>query len=175
MANLKNYKYKIIKNFFLKEELIFLKAYCFNALKQNTFNNKITNNNSPCTPSWYGDITMNTFASLKKPLIEKNTNLSLKETYTFWRTYIYGSTLKDHKDREACEISVTANIDHSEVWPIHMDNKWLSLQPGDAVVYLGMEVLHGRKTFKGEYNYQVFMHYVDKNGLYKNYNENEYK
>jgi hypothetical protein len=117
---------------------------------------------------------MNSMAKLKKQLIEKETGLSLFETYTFWRAYMYGSILNDHKDRESCEISVTANIDHSEPWPIHMEDHWIKLEPGDAVVYLGCELKHGRKPFKGEYNYQVFMHFVDQNGPYKDFKGDPY-
>ena len=40
---------------------------------------------------------------------------------------------------------------------------------GDAVMYLGCEISHGRKPFRGIENAQVFFHYVDKNGPYKDY------
>ena len=168
--NIRDFKYIVIKNFFSKEELKFLKIYCENKIDDDDF---ITYPQSPLTPSWYKDTTMNSIATLKKELVEKETGLSLFETYTFWRAYMYGSILKDHVDRESCEISVTANIAHSEPWPIHMENHWIKLEPGDALVYLGCELKHGRKPFEGEYNFQVFMHFVDQNGPYKDFNKDD--
>jgi hypothetical protein len=43
------------------------------------------------------------------------------------------------------------------------------MEIGDAVMYLGCEVLHGRNPFEGVYNAQVFFHYVDQNGPFKSY------
>ena len=38
------------------------------------------------------------------------------------------------------------------------------MKEGEAVIYLGCEILHGRKQLKHDSNAQVFFHYVDKNG-----------
>ena len=54
-------------------------------------------------------------------------------------------------------------------WPIFMDGTAIELKPGDAAVYLGCEVEHWRETFQGDYNMQVFLHYVDAEGDNKNY------
>jgi hypothetical protein len=50
-----------------------------------------------------------------------------------------------------------------------MDGNWIDMEIGDAVMYLGCEVLHGRKPFEGVYNAQVFFHYVDQNGPFNSY------
>ena len=41
-----------------------------------------------------------------------------------------------------------------------MDGKKVSLSPGDACIYKGLEVDHGRLPFEGDYCIQVFCHYV---------------
>ena len=46
--------------------------------------------------------------------------------------------------------------------PIH-------LQPGEALVYRGCEVNHWRRAFAGIHQVQVFLHYVDQNGLNAEY------
>jgi hypothetical protein len=42
------------------------------------------------------------------------------------------------------------------------------MEPGEAVIYLGCEVEHWREEFKGNWQSQVFLHYVDANGPYAN-------
>ena len=94
--------------------------------------------------------------------MEKVTGKKLLPTYSFWRMYTYNADLKKHKDRPSCEISATVNISNDGTkWPIFMDNKPFNLEPGDAAIYLGCEIEHWREKFKGDYNAQVFLHYVD--------------
>ena len=45
--------------------------------------------------------------------------------------------------------------------------KKLNLEPGDAAIYLGCEVEHWREEFKGDYQFQTFLHYVDAEGKNK--------
>jgi hypothetical protein len=37
---------------------------------------------------------------------------------------------------------------------------------GDAIIYLGKKLEHKRDIFKGDYQSQVFLHFVNQNGLY---------
>ena len=117
------------------------------------------------------DALMNAMLENKLTLIEKETGLKLFKTYAFWRYYVYGSVLKSHKDRESCEISVTACIHQSKKWPIHMEGRWIEMEEGDGVVYLGCELEHGRNQFDGDCCAQVFMHYVDQNGPFANHKD----
>lgn len=164
MDNIKNFKYKLIKNFLSKEELEILKKYCSVKLDGIWEND----NQSLLAPSWYKDPLMDSFLDLKIPKMEKETGLKLFKTYAYWRYYVFGSILEDHQDRPSCEISATVCIHKTDNWPIHMDNNWIELEEGDAVIYLGCEITHGRKPFKGDGCAQVF-HYVDQNGPYKEY------
>ena len=169
MANIKEFKYKLIKNFFSKEELEILKKYCLNKLDEEWITSKF----SPMVPIWYKDALMTSLLDIKLPLMEKETGLKLFKTYAFWRYYAHGATLIDHKDRPACEISITACIHKTQNWPIHMENNWIEMEEGDGVVYLGCDLKHGRKPFEGDGCAQVFMHYVDQNGPHKDHKDDQ--
>lgn len=160
--NIYQYKYKLIKNFLNESELELIKKYT-----QIEFQNKI---------HLFGDFQGDDFSSYGDPLIEglmvskikkmqQITKLELLPTYAYYRVYTNLATLEAHKDRPSCEISLTVQIDSSgEDWPIYMDGNPVSLSKGDAVVYLGMELLHERKEFTGDHHTQCFLHYVNKNG-----------
>jgi len=102
--------------------------------------------------------------------MEKESGLKLYPTYSFMRVYTFNSELKKHTDRESCEISVTIMLGSDGTkWPIYMDDNPIELSPGDACVYLGRDVKHFRKNFKGDWHSQIFLHYVDQNGIYKDF------
>ena len=89
-------------------------------------------------------------------------------TYTYCILYENNSALIRHKDRPACEISVTVMIGSDKTpWPIFMDGTEINMEPGDAAIYLGCEIEHWREEFKGDWHAQTFLHYVDANGEYK--------
>ena len=54
-------------------------------------------------------------------------------------------------------------------WPIYIEGNKIILQPGDAAIYLGCELLHWRDEFLGDFHAQSFLHYVDKNGPYEDF------
>ena len=169
MANIKDYKYKLIKNFFSKEELELLKAYCINKLDEGWG----ADPQCPYAPNFAQDALMKYFHEKKHSLVEEISGLKLYKTYSYWRYYMYGAILEDHTDRHSCEISITANIHQTEKWPIHMDNNWIEMEEGDAVIYLGFEVPHGRKPFKHDGCAQVFFHFVDKAGEFTDHKDDK--
>ncbi len=159
MATINN---KLIKNFFNKEELNILQKYCYNKVDQNT-DYKI--HNEIFSPIWQNDPLMTSFLETKLPLVEKESNLKLFQTYAHWRYYVFGATLKKHTDRPACEISITVCIKKYDRWPIIVEGKSFELEEGDAVLYAGCEQKHWRPgVYKGEGMAQVFLHYVNQNG-----------
>lgn len=90
-------------------------------------------------------------------------------TYTYARVYKNGSVLERHRDRPACEISFTINLEKDTDWPLYFqrpDNSETSveLNPGDAILYLGCQADHWRNKFEGKEHTQLFMHYVRSNG-----------
>ena len=160
--------YKLIKNFFTKEELNILEKYCYNQLDLNK--SYRLDDGQSFSPSWYDDSLMNALLQTKLPLVEKESNLKLFPTYAYWRYYVFGATLKKHIDRPACEISVTACIKKYDSWPIIVEGTSIELEEGDAVLYAGCDQEHERPgIYKGEGMAQVFLHYVNQNGIYKNH------
>ena len=163
--------YKLIKNFFSKKELEVLQKYCYNKLD---LNKDYTCGVQSFSPAWYSDPLMTSFLETKLPLVEEQSNLKLFQTYAYWRYYVFGATLKKHKDRPACEISITACIKKYDNWPIIVEGTSFELEEGDAILYAGCDQEHWRpKVYKGEGMAQVFFHYVDKNGLYRNHKYDE--
>ena len=159
--------YKLIKNFFSKEELEILQKYCYNKLDLNKDYNLDVQSFSP---AWYSDPLMTALLDTKLPIVEKESNLKLFPTYAYWRYYVFGATLKKHTDRPACEISVTVCIKKYDDWPIVVEGTSFELEEGDAILYAGCDQEHWRPgVYKGEGMAQVFLHYVNKNGTNKNH------
>lgn len=164
MASLKEKGYQFIEGFLDPKEIDLLTHYSRIAHRTNIHSFDNTQNNNGDT-YFYGDPIMEALMISKQYKLEKITGFKLLPTYAFWRMYTYNAELKKHTDRPACEISVTVNIngDGTE-WPIFMDGSSVILQPGDGAVYFGEKVEHWREPFLGDWQAQVFMHYVDANG-----------
>jgi hypothetical protein len=164
MGSIKDLKYKIVKNFLTKEERVLLKDYCRIKHRIN-FESFDSHQNDNGDTFFYGDALMESLMINKLDLMQKETNLELLCTYSFWRMYTLNADLKKHTDRESCEISVTVMIGSDGTkWPIYMNGNKIELEEGDAVIYLGCELEHWREEFKGDWHAQTFLHYVDKNG-----------
>jgi hypothetical protein len=115
------------------------------------------------------------------PWIERLAGCPLHPTYAYFRVYRTADALPKHCDRAACEISVTLNLGYvaREAWPIFLrgagDPVAVRLEPGDALLYRGIELLHWREPFEGEQCAQVFLHYVAQDGphAHRRYNGRE--
>jgi hypothetical protein len=108
------------------------------------------------------------------PHFEKASGKRLIPTYSYARLYKPGEKLAIHTDRESCEISATLTLGfEGKAWPIYMGDEGganaskIEMAVGDAVLYRGMDKYHWRKKFKGEWQAQVFLHYVDADGPHK--------
>jgi hypothetical protein len=124
----------------------------------------------PGTPVAYGDVVMEHMLERLRPQIEAAAGLRLYPTYSYMRLYKNGDALKAHHDRPACEISLSLNIGQEPggAWPlwIHAADgpRAVELDPGDAVLYRGIELEHWRAPYAGMQAAQVFLHYVDRDG-----------
>lgn len=132
----------------------------------------------PGTHHRYSDNLTESLLIYLQPVIEKYTDKKLIPTYSFFRVYKPGDILPDHTDRPSCEISVSVtlgfkynNVNDDYRWSLHTyvgdEKRYLKCDTGDAIIYKGCEITHGRDKFEaGEYSYhvQVFLHYVDANG-----------
>jgi len=123
---------------------------------------------------------------LVKKEVEDTLDIDLYPTYYFDRFYFTGQGLKRHSDRPSCEVSVTLQIstNRKEPWPIwfetlSVDERFVNMKNGDAVIYKGCEREHWRYPLESKYNkiqrvfkkddtyhHQIFFHYVNANGPY---------
>jgi hypothetical protein len=122
------------------------------------------------TPADYGDPAFDGLLEYLRPQVERASGLRLLPTYSYFRLYKHGDVLKRHRDRPACEISVTLNIGQKPLdpWPIWVENQSeryaASLRPGDALLYRGIDLFHWRDAYEGQALVQVFLHYVNRDG-----------
>lgn len=126
----------------------------------------------PQAPNSYSDYNYLSFLEL---LAEKTQEVSsiLEETvlptYVYSRVYFNGSVLERHTDRDACEISLTLHLDGDKPWDICIqtpsgEERSVTLNPGDAMMYLGRVAEHWRDAYIGNSYTQVFLHYVRSRG-----------
>jgi hypothetical protein len=122
------------------------------------------------------------------PVVSGASGKNLIPTYSYARMYVNGEMLPKHFDRPACQYSITLCLGmDSDPWPIFMAKKSDSdsgtpytmpdgsvhymgeptaahLNVGDGVLYLGMDMVHYREPFEGQWQAQVFLHWVDADG-----------
>ena len=149
-----------------------------------------TDQQIPNTYSIYGDPTFDTLLMKVLPIMKRETGLDVVPTYSYARIYKRGDILKRHKDRPSCEISTTLNLG-GEPWPIFLDptgsdnvldeyknihkpnapkGERVDLEIGDMLIYEGCKLEHWREPFEGENCGQVFLHYNNVNGQFKDIN-----
>lgn len=124
----------------------------------------------------YGNTAFDTLALMSAPMLSNLIETKLLPTYTYARIYLNDAALLPHVDRKECEHSITLFLggDYSHLWPIwmkkpvkHQTPQMVALAEGDAVIYKGSEVHHWRDHFEGNNYYQLFMHFVEADGEYK--------
>lgn len=124
----------------------------------------------PKTPAAYGDPAFDGLLEFLRTRVEEHSGLRLLPTYSYFRLYKHGDVLKRHRDRKACEISVTVNLGQqpAQPWPIWVESERETdsalLMPGDGLLYRGIDLFHWRDAYDGEKLVQVFLHYVDRDG-----------
>ena len=124
----------------------------------------------------YGDSLTEAILFKKLPLVSRICGKELYPTYSFVRIYQENDIMERHIDRHSCEISLTVSIFTNKnksifyVEDLNSNVKEFDIEPGDAVIYLGEKTYHGRKPIeKDQFLVQIMLHYVDKNGPYKDY------
>ncbi|OAN77322.1 hypothetical protein A8B78_14460 [Jannaschia sp. EhC01] len=131
----------------------------------------------PGAPAGRDNGMLQRLQEMLRPRLEEITGKRLFRTYVYYRIYQRGNTLHKHRDRPACEYSITLNLGGaSDVdWPIFVKSRGhevpVHLSPGDAMLYKGCEVLHWRETYTGDEQVQAFLHYVDQDGPYADHKD----
>jgi hypothetical protein len=160
--------YLHIPNFILKEEA--------NSLADQIINfSKTIGNDMQCDSQAPNSLAKYNYLPFVKVLVKKINKVStlLEEdvlpTYTYTRIYRHGEILNRHRDRSACEISITLNLKKDNEWPIWFQKPngeeiSLELNQGDAVMYLGEIADHWRNAYQGQEHVQLFLHYVRAEG-----------
>lgn len=174
--------YQVIKNILNKQTIELIKTEILmheklECIKNNTLpsNYLFGDFQCPLSASFYGLLCTESLLTVLQPIIENHIDISLCPTYSFSRIYYKNSVLEPHRDRESCEISATVCISTDNIpWDIFFLNKQqqqccITLQPGDAIIYSGMELTHWRNKYEHNRHIQVFLHYINANGKYKEY------
>ena len=126
----------------------------------------------PTATARYGDEAFEALLETIRPRIETETGLRLHPTYSYFRMYGRGDTLKRHHDRPASEIAVSINLGQipATPWPLGVagtdGDHAAHLHPGDALIYRGHALDDWREPYEGTQLAQVFLQYVDKDGPY---------
>ena len=172
MSTYKEKGYEIVRNLLPTAFAHYLAGY-FELIAYNKIRNIKSDEQVPKAHSVYGDPAFDHLGVFCLPLIEAVVQKDLAPTYTYARIYQPGAELKIHKDRPSCEhsVSLCLNQDLISEWPLMFEDfnseiGGANLNPGDGVVYKGTDLKHWREPFKGNRQCQLFMHYVDKNGLH---------
>lgn len=118
--------------------------------------------------------------------------MSLSPTYTYARIYEKGDSLYAHRDRLACEISMSCPIlisgeapstlfisnykepresTEDRIAPQEIEKRGdyteIDLYPGDVVFYSGCDRYHWRRPLEDDFLVQCFLHFVDPYGKNK--------
>jgi hypothetical protein len=146
---------------------------------KNLVNQQQTINDEQCPKSQavHGAEEFDKLLEALTPYFEEKLGLKLYPTYSYARLYNQeGEELKNHRDRPACEISATITLGfEGDVWSIYMGDDEdktvnvgkIDMSIGDAVMYRGCDKWHWREPyFEGQWQAQVFLHYVDQDGPY---------
>lgn len=161
----------VVKNFLDPQSVGTVSRYMEYALKQGGM--YLDSDSQVRSYARYADPLIETILQNSLTHVEEVTGKKLFPTYSFARVYMDSDFLTPHIDRPSCEYSVTVNVACvGKPWPIYMKPKGKEpiafyLDPGDAVVYKGCEVVHWREKAEGtDVTAQFMLHYVDQHGEY---------
>lgn len=166
-AQLEQNNFLFVPNFISQEQAQLLQKQ-FKELEESGEYTK--DGQAPNSPAIYNFKPFLELLCQKTPEVSALLEEPVLPTYTYARIYKNKEVLERHRDRPACEISLTLHIAGDAAWDISIqkpskEEVTLSLNPGDAMIYLGCIADHWRDTpFTGQNYSQVFLHYVRSNG-----------
>jgi hypothetical protein len=161
----------LVKNFIDEKTISVVSQYFENKIRRGEWT-EVSDKGDPTSRfAYYADPLIEVLLQTSKEAVEDATGKELMPTYSYSRIYRSRERLAPHVDRPACEVSVTVNVaTKGEFSPIYTqygqnDPEKHVLIPGDAVIYMGCDVMHWRQPLReDQLNVQFMLHYVDKNG-----------
>lgn len=121
------------------------------------------------------------------PILSQLTGADLLPSYDYFRIYHQGDICRVHSDRPSCEHSVSLTLAYSDglAWPLEVgsvrvtgEDGWTAdwgdeaatavlMQPGDAVLYNGIELRHGRtQPNPNRWSAHLFLFWVERGGRF---------
>ena len=121
---------------------------------------------------WYSPVFLESLLIYLHPLIQKHSGKELWPTYSYGRIYYNGGAMARHTDRASGEYAVSLCLGKDIKYPLYFERtpgniRKYELNPGDLVLYHGIQWPHWREKYKGKKHIQAFLCYVDKHGPYR--------
>lgn len=133
--------------------------------------------------------SLKTFLWGLTPVMEQVAGHRLVPTYDYFRIYREGDLCHVHRDRPACEHSMSLTLGYSDgkPWPLELGREGasgpddiiatdfgeepkasLAMEVGDAVAYQGVDYRHGRTMPNpNRWSAHLFLHWVDPDGPHR--------
>lgn len=121
------------------------------------------------------------------PIISHLTGADLLPSYDYFRIYQKDDVCRVHSDRPSCEHSVSLTLAYSDGLPWALEvgstrvtaegpcfddfgdepSSAVEMQPGDAVLYRGMDLRHGRtQPNPNQWSAHLFLFWVERDGAF---------
>jgi hypothetical protein len=122
------------------------------------------------------------------PIISELTAADLLPSYDYFRVYQKDDICRVHSDRPSCEHSVSLTLAYSDgmPWPLQVGSirvngeepctenfggeafSSIEMQPGDAVLYRGIDLRHGRtQPNPNRWSAHLFLFWVERGGKFE--------
>lgn len=119
------------------------------------------------------------------PIIAELTGADVLPSYDYFRIYGEGEICRVHSDRPSCEHSLSLTLAYADdtPWPLEVGSRRVegegpcvddfgdepytavAMQPGDAVLYRGIDLRHGRMTPNpNRWSAHLFLFWVERGG-----------
>lgn len=122
------------------------------------------------------------------PIISHLTGADVLPSYDYFRIYGQDEICRVHSDRPSCEHSLSLTLAYSDdkPWPLEVGSRRVTaegpcfddfgdepftavaMQPGDAVLYRGIDLRHGRTTPNpNQWSAHLFLFWVERGGPFE--------
>lgn len=160
----------VVKDFIPKPFALYLANY-FDLLEENNKLDKELNTEELKTI--YGDPAFDTVMAMSCSGLSEIIQVDLLPTYSLGEMYFENYEKLPSVGKDECEhiVSLFLYSENQFKWPIFLQSHNnvitdVELDIGDAVVYMGDNIIQWRNKFLGKKYYQLTMNYVDANGVY---------